>query len=151
MYGKIMKQLTIGIRLMTGIALLLVGVIWQMLSEKTLDMYAFYFMAAAMLCFVNVIIEKAANGTSDPARYLILNMIVLVVGFVLTGSDFATGMVMYCIWGLCLIADWVVNTVLISCDGMTKRIVMGFAAMFLNVLLIGVVFMVPVLVEAFGA
>ena len=51
MYEKFVKWLTPGINLLFGIVLLLIGIIWQVLSNKPLDMYAFYIMAAAMICF----------------------------------------------------------------------------------------------------
>lgn len=150
MYEKLVKRLTMPVQMMTGGVLLLAGIVWQILSGKILDMYAFYIMAAAVLCFTQVIVSKLSKGTMDPVKYILLNMFVLIAGFALTESDRMEGMVLYTLWGLCLVADWIINALLINCEGAAKRAVMGFAAMILNLLLIGVVFMIPVLMAAFG-
>lgn len=75
MYEKFVKWLTPGINLMFGIVLLLIGIIWQVLSNKPLDMYAFYIMAAAMICFNWGIVLKISKATIDPASFIILNML----------------------------------------------------------------------------
>lgn len=149
MYEKFMSHLTAGYRLMIGAVLLLAGIIWQLVSDKQLDMYAFYIMAAAMLCFVNVIISKMSKSEPDFILFLVLNMAVLIIGFALTESENIDGMVMYGIWGICVLADWILNAVLITCTGAVKRTVMGFIAAVLNVLLISVVFIVPILIAVF--
>lgn len=150
MYGKLVKRLTVPVRMMTGGVLLLAGIVWQLLSGKILDMYAFYIMAAAVLCFTQVIVSKLSKGTFDPVKYILLNMLVLIAGFALTESDRTEGTVLYTLWGVCLAADWIVNALLLDCEGAAKRGVMGFTAMILNLVLIGMVFMVPVLIAAFG-
>lgn len=150
MYEKLVKQLTMPVRMMTGGVLLLAGIVWQVLSGKILDMYAFYIMAAAVLCFTQVIVSKLSKGTMDPVKYILLNMLVLIAGFALTESDATEGVMLYTLWGLCLVADWIINALLIDCEGVAKRGVMGFAAMILNLLLIGMVFMIPVMIAAFG-
>lgn len=147
MYEKIMKQLTPVYRAMIGVVILLVGILWQIVSEKTLDMYAFYVMAAAMFCFVNAFIYKVMECETDIVLYLVLNMAVLIVTVALTGSADITGVVMYTVWGICVAVAWIVNTVLISCEDIFKRIVMGFLATLFNVLLVVVAFMAPVLIE----
>lgn len=149
MYEKFMSHLTAGYRLMIGAVLLLAGIIWQLVSDKQLDMYAFYIMAAAMLCFVNVIISKMSKSEPDFILFLVLNMAVLIVGFAMTESENIDGMVMYGIWGICVLADWILNAVLITCTGVVKRTVMGFITAVLNVLLISVVFIVPILIAVF--
>ena len=150
MYEKFVKWLTPGINLMFGIVLLLIGIIWQVLSNKPLYMYAFYIMAAAMICFNRGIVLKISKATIDPASFIILNMLIVILGVVFTESDWADGMVMYAVWGICLLIDWVVNAILLRCDGVAKRIVMGFVSVLINMLLIGMAFFVPVLIEAFG-
>ena len=77
-------------------------------------------------------------------------MLIVILGVVFTESDWADGMVMYAVWGICLLIDWVVNAILLRCDGVAKRIVMGFVSVLINMLLIGMAFFVPVLIEAFG-
>lgn len=149
MYGTFMRHLTARYRLMIGAVLLLAGIIWQLISDKQLDMYAFYIMAAAMLCFVNVIISKISNSEVDFILYLILNMALLIVGFALTESENIDGMVMYGIWGICMVVDWILNAVLISCSGIVKRIVMGFLSALFNVILISAVFIIPILIAVF--
>lgn len=150
MYEKIMKQLTPMYRAMIGVVALLVGIPWQIASEKTLDMGAFFIMAAAMLCFVNAFIYKVMECETDIILYLVLNMALLIVWFSLTVSEeITTGVVMYTVWGLCVVAVWIVNTVLISCEDIFKRIVMGFLTTLFNVILIAVVFVVPVLITVF--
>lgn len=149
MYEKFVERLTVPVRMMIGGVLLLSGIVWQVVSGKILDMYAFYIMAAAMLCFTQVIISKLSKGTIDPVKYILFNMLVLIAGFALTESDKLDGMALYTLWAGCLLADWAVNAVLLDCEGAAKRGVMGFAAMILNLLLIGAVFMVPVLAAAF--
>lgn len=149
MYEKFMSHLTAGYRLMIGAVLLLAGIIWQLVSDKQLDMYAFYIMAAAMLCFVNVIISKMSKSEPDFILFLVLNMAVLIVGFAMTESENIDGMVMYGIWGICVLADWILNAVLITCTSAVKRTVMGFITAVLNVLLISVVFIVPILIAVF--
>ncbi len=150
MYEKIMKQLTPTYRAMIGVIALLVGIPWQIVSEKTLDMGAFFIMAAAMLCFVNAFIYKVMECETDIILYLALNMALLIVWFSLTVSEeVTTGVVMYTVWGLCVAADWIVNTVLISCEDIFKRIVMGFLTTLFNVIFIAVVFVVPILIAVF--
>lgn len=149
MYEKIMSQLTPAFRLMTGVVLFLVGIIWQLASGKTLDMYAFYILAAAMLCFCNVIMCKISKSEADIILYMVLNMAVLIVGFALTESENISGVVMYSIWVLCVVADWIVNAVLFSCESILKRIAVGFVTMLFNVVLIAIVFIVPILIGAF--
>lgn len=150
MYEKITKQMTPGIRMMVGGVLLLVGIIWQLCSRKTLDMYAFYMMAAAMLCFTNVIMSKLTKATIDPIRYLLLNLVVMIAGFAVMGSGTASEAVKYSVLVVCFLAAWFGNAVLIKCDGVAKRIVMGLVAVLFNILLIGTVFMIPVLMAAFN-
>ncbi len=149
MYEKLVKRLTMPVRMMTGGVLLLAGIAWQLLSGKILDMYAFYIMAAAALCFTQAIVSKLSKGTMDPVKYILLNMLVLIAGFALTESDATEGVMLYTLWAACLAADWIVNALLLDCEGAAKRGVMGFAAMILNLLLIGAVFMIPVLIAAF--
>lgn len=149
MYEKLVKRLTVPVRMMIGGVLLLSGIVWQVLSGKILDMYAFYIMAAAVLCFTQVIVSKLSKGTIDPVKYILFNMLVLIAGFALMESDKVRGVVLYTMWGVCLLADWVINAVLLDCEGAAKRGVMGFAAMVMNLLLIGAVFMIPVLVAVF--
>lgn len=149
MYEKIVKQMTPGVRMMTGGVLFLAGIVWQLCSRKTLDMYAFYMMAAAILCFTNVILSKITKEMVDPVRYLLLNLVVMIAGFAFMGSDAVEGVMRYGIVASCFLAGWAGNAALIKCDGVAKRIAMGMIAMVLNVVLIGVVFMVPVLLAAF--
>lgn len=149
MYEKLVKRLTVPVRMMIGGVLLLSGIVWQVLSGKILDMYAFYIMAAAVLCFTQVIVSKLSKGTIDPVKYILFNMLVLIAGFALMESDKVRGVVLYTMWGVCLLADWVINAVLLDCEGAAKRGVMGFAAMVMNLLLIGAVFMIPVLAAVF--
>ncbi len=151
MYEKFMKQWTAKYRLLTGLVLFLIGLIIQLISDKPLDMYAFYMMSAAVLCVANVLIQKMAKADVDFVPYLALNMIVLIVGFALVGSDGIRGTVMYTVIAICVGVDWVLNTILLQCDDILKRIVMGFVDMLINVILIAIVFMVPVLITAFFA
>ncbi len=149
MYERFMKQWNAKYRLLTGLVLFLVGMILQLISKKTLDMYAFYMMSAAVLCVANVLIQKIAKADVDFVLYLVLNMAVLIVGFALAGSDGIQGTVLYTTIAICAVVDWVLNTILLQCDDILKRIVMGFVDMLLNVVVIAVVFMVPVLMAAF--
>lgn len=151
MAEKFAKQFTPGIRAMVGGVLFLAGLIWQFASNKTLDMYAFYMMSAGILCFTNVLAEKMSKGTSSPIPFLLLNMAVMITGFSLSASTAVEGVVMYGIWGICVIVDWVVNAVLLNDDNdsMGRRIAFGFVTTLLNVILIGIVFMIPVLIAAF--
>lgn len=148
MYEKIIKNLTTGVRLMTGVILLLTGLVWQILSGKTLDRYAFYIMAAAILFFVQIIVEKMAGESVDPVQFILFNLVVLIAGFAVTGAGWFEGMTLYGFWGLCLVGDWILNISLIPCEGMAKRGVLGFVTVVLNVVLVGAVFMIPVLMAA---
>lgn len=150
MYERFMKQWNAKYRLLTGLVLFLVGLIIQMISKKTLDMYAFYMMAAAVLCVANVLIQKMAKAEADFIRYLLLNMLVVIIGFALVGADLISGVVMYTVLAICVVVDWIINTILLKCDDLLKRIVMGFVAMLLNVVFMAIVFMVPVLFAAFN-
>lgn len=149
MAEKFVKQFTPGIRAMVGGVLFLAGLIWQFASNKTLDMYAFYMMSAGILCFTNVFAEKMSKGTSSPVPFILLNMAVMITGFSLSASTAVEGVVMYGVWGICVIVDWVVNAVLLNDDSMGRRIAFGFVTTLLNVILIGIVFMVPVVIAAF--
>ena len=90
-------------RLMTGVILLLVGLLWQILSGKTLDRYAFYIMAAAILFFIQVIVERMAGEQVDPIQFILFNLVVLIAGFAVTGAGWFEGMTLYGFWGLCFV------------------------------------------------
>lgn len=144
MYEKLMNQFTPVLRLMTGAVLFLVGIIRQIASGSPLDMYAFYIMAAAMLCFCNVIMCKISRSDADIILYVILNMAVLIVGFALVaGKDITMGITIAVI---CVIAAWILDAALFSCEGILKRIVTGFVAVVFSVILIALVFIVPILI-----
>ena len=100
-------------------------------------------MAAAIFCFTSVIVPKLAKVPVHPMFYVVFNLAVLIIGFAVTGSDQLTGVVLFGFWAACL------NALLLPCGGAVKRIVMGFVSLLLNVILVGVVFMIPVLLAAF--
>ena len=79
-------------------------------------------------------------------QYVIGNMIVLIMGFLLGESDTIDGTVLYTLWIVCLLADWGVNIYLLKLENIGKRIGLGALAMIVNVLLIAVVYLVPILV-----
>ncbi len=147
MYEKIEKMMTTGFRLLTALVLFVAGFIWQTASGKILDMYAFYIMSAAMLSLASVILAKLCAAGNHFIPYVIFNMVVLIAGVVLTGSGGFTGAVLYSIWGICVVAEWVINAILLQCEDILKRIVMGFAAAVVNIILVAVVFMIPVLLQ----
>ncbi len=147
MYEKIEKMATSGFRLLTALVLLVVGLIWQIASGKVLDMYAFYIMSAAMFSLASVILAKLSRTDNHFIFYVILNIVVLVVGVVLTSSGGFTGVVLYSIWGICVIAEWVINAVLLPCEDILKRVVMGFVAAVVNLILVAIVFMIPILLQ----
>lgn len=150
MYEKLMERFTPKNQLLVGAVLFVVGLIRQFVSSKSLDMYAFYFMAAAMLCVVAVIVRKISKDDKlNFILYIILNMALLIVLFVIAESEAIEGMVMYTAWAICVAADWVVNAILITCDGAAKSAVLGFVASLLNVLFIAIVFWVPILISVF--
>ena len=148
MYEKIEKMTTAGFRLLTALVLFVAGLIWQIASGKVLDMYAFYIMSAAMLSLSSVILAKFCAAGNHFIPYVIFNMVVLVAGVVLTSSGGFTGVVLYSIWGICGIVGWVVNYVLLQCEDILKRVVMGFVAVVLNLIFAAIVFMIPVLLQA---
>ncbi|MCI8364446.1 MAG: hypothetical protein HFG34_05795 [Eubacterium sp.] len=148
MYEKIERLTTPGFRLLTALVLLVAGLIWQIASGKVLDMYAFYIMAAAMLSLASVILEKFCAAGNHFIPYVIFNMVVLIAGVVLTGSGGFTGVVLYSIWGICVIAEWGGNAVLLSCEDILKRVVMGFVAAVMNIIFVAIVFMIPILLQA---
>lgn len=147
MYEKIEKMMTTGFRLLTALVLFVAGFIWQTASGKILDMYAFYIMSAAMLSLASVILAKFCAAGNHFIPYVIFNMVVLIAGVVLTGFGGFTGAVLYSIWGICVVAEWVINAILLQCEDILKRIVMGFAAAVVNIILVAVVFMIPVLLQ----
>lgn len=147
MYEKIQKMATPGFRFLTALVLLVVGLIWQIASGKVLDMYAFYIMSAAMFSLASVILAKLSRTDNHFILYVILNMVVLIAGVALTGSGGFTGVVLYSIWGICVIAEWVVNAVLLPCEDILKRVVMGFVAAAVNLILVAIVFMIPILLQ----
>lgn len=148
MYEKIEKMMTTGFRLMTALVLLVAGFIWQSVSGKVLDMYAFYMMSAAVLSLASVILSKLSHAGIHFIPYVILNILVLITAVALTGSGRFTGVVLYSIWGICVAVDWVVNAVLLQCGDILKRVVMGFVAAVVNFVLVAAVFMIPVLLQA---
>lgn len=147
MLEKIKKMSTPGFRLLTALVLLMAGLIWQIASGKVLDMYAFYIMSAAMLSLASVILAKLSRTDNHFILYVLLNIVVLITGVALTGSGGFTGVVLYSIWGICVIVDWVINTVLLSCEDILKRVVMGFVAAVVNIMLVAIVFMIPILLQ----
>ncbi len=149
MYEKIEEMLTPACRLMIALVLFLAGLIWQIASGKTLDMYAFYIMSAAMLCVITVMITRFFRLETDFILYLVLNLAVLIIGFALTEMDSITGIRLYSVWGICIAVDWGINAVLLRCEDILKRIVMGFVVSVLNLILIAIIFMVPILLAVF--
>lgn len=148
-YERFMKQWNAKCRLLTGLVLFLIGLIIQLLSDKTLDMYAFYMMSAAMMCVTNVLICKMVKGDADFILHVVLNLAILIVGFLLAESEMISGTVMYTAFAICLVADWVVNAILLPCDDLLKRIVMGFFDMLINVFFVAVVFIIPIMMKVF--
>ncbi len=146
---KMREKMTPGVCVLTGGVFMLAGIVWQLCSQKVLDMYAFYMMAAGIFCFTSVIVPKLAKVSVHPMYYVVLNLTVLIIGFAVTGSDQLTGALLFGFWAGCLIAVWILNALLLPCDGAVKRIVMGFVSLVLNVILIGIVFMIPVLLAVF--
>lgn len=146
---KIKEKMTPGVCMLAGGVLMLAGIVWQLCSQKALDMYAFYLMSAAVFCFTSVIVPKLAKAPVNPMLYVVGHLVLLIIGFAVTGSDQLTGTALFGFWAVCLIAVWILNALLLPCEGAAKRIVMGFVLMILNVILIGVVFMIPVLIAAF--
>lgn len=146
---KIKEKMTPGICMLTGGVLMIAGIVWQLCSQKALDMYAFYMMAAAVFCLTSVIVPKLAKVPVNPMSYIVGHLVILIIGFAVTGSDQLTGMALFGFWAVCLIAAWIMNAFFLPCEGAAKRIMMGFVSMFLNVILIGIVFMIPVLIAAF--
>lgn len=149
MYEKLEKLLTPVCRLLIALVLFLAGLIWQLLSGKTLDQYPYYVMCAAALCVVHVIICKLARSEADFILYVVLNLAVLILGFALTEMESITGVVLYSVWGICVAVDWIINAVLLRCDNIFKRIVMGFVSSVLNVIFFGILFIVPILLSIF--
>lgn len=146
---KIKEKMTPGVCMLTGGVLMLAGIIWQLCSQKALDMYAFYMMAAAVFCLTSVIVPKLAKVPVNPMLYVVGPLVLLLRGFAVTGSDQLTGTALFGFWAVCLIAAWIMNVFFLPCEGAAKRIMMGFVSIILNVILIGVVFMIPVLIAAF--
>ena len=147
MYEKIERMTTPGFRLLTALVLFIVGLIWQIASGKVLDMYAFYMMSAAMLSLASVILAKLSRAGNHFILYVILNIVVLVAGVALTSFGGFTGVVLSSIWGICVIAEWILNAVLLQCEDILKRIVMGFVAAVVNLILVAIVFMIPILLQ----
>lgn len=147
MYEKIERMTTPGFRLLTALVLFIAGLIWQIVSGKVLDMYAFYIMSAAMLSLASVILAKLSHAGNHFILYVLLNIVVLIAGVALTGSGGFAGVVLYSIWGICVIAEWIVNAVLLQCEDILKRVVMGFVAAVVNIILVAIVFMIPILLQ----
>lgn len=147
MYEKIEKMTTPGFRLLTALVLFIAGLIWQIASGKVLDMYAFYIMSAAMLSLASVILAKLSRAGNHFILYVILNIVVLIAGVALTSFGGFTGVVLYSIWGTCVIVEWILNAVLLQCEDILKRVVMGFVAAVVNLILVAIVFMIPILLQ----
>lgn len=149
MYEKLMKQLTPLYRAMIGIVALLVGMVWLIASEETLDIYAFFIMVAAGFCLVNAFVEKVTACRTDLILWVVLNLAVIIVCFWILESEDIAGVRMYTLLGICAAADWVINTILISCETMFRRIVMGFVAALFHVIYTVAAFMLPILANVF--
>lgn len=144
MYNKILEHLTTGCRALIAAVLLIAGDhLAGSRPENCWIRRPFYLMAAAMLCFATVIFTKCKP---DMIQYVIGNMIVLIMGFLLGESDTIDGTVLYTLWIVCLLADWGLNIYLLKLENIGKRIGLGALAMIVNVLLIAVVYLVPILV-----
>ncbi len=150
MYEKFMRQWNNKYRLLTALVLVIGGVIFQILSQKPLDMFAFYLWAAAVYCVMNVLMQKMTKTSVDFVLYVVLNMVILIVGFALTSAGVLTGVVLYTAWIICVVIEWIVNAILIPCDDILKRIVMGFVSVILSLIFVAIVYIVPVLVAALG-
>ncbi len=150
MYENFLEKVTPKIRLIIAGALMLVGVVYQKLSPKTLDMYAFYIMAAAILMAVSVIICKISSGKMDPFFYTVLNLIVLVFEFNITAWDRWEGIVLYSIWILGVVASFIIGAVVLENVEILKRILMGLLSAVLNVVGLAVCYFVPVILQVFA-
>lgn len=142
MFEKIEARLTTGCRAGIALILLIAGIIWQVCSEKLLSQGAYYLMATAMFCFVTVILTK---WKPHMIQYVIFNMILLIVILLLGEAETIEGTVMYTLWILCLLGDWALNAWLLKAESIGKRIGLGALAMFLNVILAGAVYLIPIL------
>lgn len=149
MYQKFEQQMTNKVRLLTALVLFMGGMIWQLASEKVLDMYAFYILAAAFVTLSSVIVGKMSGTTPGFLSYVLGNMLLVIAGFSITSMDIVDGVTMYMIWGICVVADWIVNAVVLPCESTIKRVIMGLAATMIHILLIGIVFVGAVLLQVF--
>ncbi len=156
MYEKVEKQMTPRVRLMTGAVLFLTGLIWQIASGKTLDMYAYYFMSASTLCLSGVIMAKISKAELRFFPFIFINMTLLIVVEVIATATVpveepldSMGMtVQIGIFVIGILLGWAVNAFLLSCDRISKRVGMGLVTTILNVILFGIIFMIPVLIAA---
>ncbi len=125
------------------------GLLKMILSRRMLDQLGYYFLAMGLLILISLLIEKISGGTMNYIWFTLITMFLFIVGVELSESGWFDGTIKYTIWGIFLVVDWIVNSVLLQHDEILKKIFMGLITTLLNVVILGVAFFIPVLIHAF--
>jgi hypothetical protein len=142
-----------GKKLIVAALFLLAGMIGQSFSQKTLAQIPFILMAAAVMCVVNALFSKIASYNINILLYLLINVAATEIGLSLTsynilGSDTEIdSMTMMLIWGICILAVWILQTLLIRIPEWPRRIALAAGETVLSAVAVCVAFVVPILLS----
>jgi hypothetical protein len=110
-------------------------------------------MAAAVMCVVNALFSKIASYNINILLYLLINVAATEIGLSLTsynilGSDTEIdSMTMMLIWGICILAVWILQTLLIRIPEWPRRIALAAGETVLSAVAVCVAFVVPILLS----
>ncbi|MCH5251393.1 MAG: hypothetical protein J1F22_00335 [Lachnospiraceae bacterium] len=152
MWSLVFDWLGNGKKMIIGAIFLLIGIIGQALSEKTLAQIPFLLMAVGLMCFVNALFSKIADKNINLLLYQLIYVVVLEIGLAATSSGFlgnegvVDGTTLIGIWLLCIVVAWILQSLLIKIDNVPKRLVLGLAETLLSGLVVVIAFVVPILI-----
>ena len=147
-----------GKKMIFALLFLVLGVIIQICSDKTLSQIAFVFLSAGMMCVMNAIFSKAAKQNINLIIYLLVNVVVLelAINFSSMGfsqdtsssnaSMFDSSIGLIC-FGAAFVVDWIVHTILIKDAYGPKKIVQGFLLTALSLVAAAIAFVVPIFIS----
>ena len=142
-----------GKKMIAGGLFLLVGMIAQSFSTKTLEQIPFILMAAGLMCFVNALFSKISGHNINILLYLVINVAVVEIGLSLTSynlfGDSVDSMTMAVIWILCILAVWILQSLLLPVTGMSKRLSLAFFETVLSAVAVLADFVIPIMLSVF--
>lgn len=147
MWDLVFNWLGNGKKAIMGGIFLLIGIIGQSMSDKTLTQMPFILMAMGLLCYVNALFSKLTKNNINLLLFLLLNVFLTEVSIAAVTADTISETTMAGICIICIFVLWVLQVFMIRAEIMTKRIVLAFLMTCLDVVAVLAAFALPILIE----